>query len=274
MIEELDLPGLDLSPGRPSRPSRPSRLRRTLDWVGGAALLAAQALGQMARPPYRARELVRQMDLIGLKSLPVAVLTAVFSGMVMTIQFVVQLERFGSKDYVGSAVALSLVRELGPVLTAVMVGGRVGAGIAAELGSMAVTEQLDAMRSMGADPIRSLVVPRVLATVIALPLLTVVAVVLGGLGAMCAAAIDGGVSPSHFVDSALHSLLLSDLLGGLIKTLFFGFFIGGIACYQGLRTEGGTEGVGRTTTETVVIASVTIFVVDFFLTSILLGLGM
>jgi phospholipid/cholesterol/gamma-HCH transport system permease protein len=194
--------------------------------------------------------------------------------MVMTVQFAVQMARFGAKEYVGNVVSLSLVRELGPVLTALMVGGRVGAGIAAELGSMAVTEQIDAMRAMGADPIKELVVPRVVASAVALPLLTVVANVLGILGAMTIARLDSHIDTSYFLNATLRAVTLDDLVGGLIKTVFFGLTIALIACHRGLGTRGGTEGVGRATTEAVVITSITTLVADFLLTKTLLELGL
>jgi phospholipid/cholesterol/gamma-HCH transport system permease protein len=175
---------------------------------------------------------------------------------------------------VGSVVSLSLVRELGPVLTALMVGGRVGAGIAAELGSMAVTEQVDAIRAMGADPVKKLVVPRVVACVLIMPILTAFSNVLGIAGAMVVAQLTADVSMVYFFHATAASVGLADIAGGLAKTVFFGFFIAIIACYQGLETSGGTEGVGKSTTSTVVITSITTLAVDFVLTNILLGLGL
>lgn len=219
-------------------------------------------------------DLIQQIEAIGLHSVIIAVLTAIFSSMVMTVQFGVQLTRFGAKEYVGTVVSLSLVRELGPVLTALMVGGRVGAGITAELGSMAVTEQIDAIRSMGADPVRKLVVPRVVACVMIMPLLTAMADVLGVLGAMVVASLVNGVNMLYFLTSVMKAVTLADVFGGLVKTVFFGFFISIIASHQGLQTRGGTEGVGIATTRTVVITSIVTLVSDFILTSILLQLGL
>ncbi len=236
--------------------------------------LAGTTLARAFTPPFSATALVRQIDAIAVQSLSIVVLTAMFSSMVMTVQFAVQLARFGAKEYVGNVVSLSLVRELGPVLTALMVGGRVGAGITAELGSMSVTEQIDAIRSMGADPIRELVVPRVLAGMISLPLLTLLADVLGVMGAMGIARFDSGINSTYFFNSVTHIVTLADLFGGLAKTVFFGFFITVIACHQGLAVRGGTEGVGRGTTRTVVITSVVTLVTDFFLTEILIGMGL
>lgn len=247
---------------------------RALEHLGGVTELAGQTFARALKRPFGFSEILRQIDVIGIQSLAVVVLTAIFSSMVITVQLAVQLARFGSRDQIGRVVALSLVRELGPVLTALMVGGRVGAGIAAELGSMNVTEQIDAIRSMGADPVKKLVVPRVLVAVMMLPLLTTLADVLGVLGAMVIADLAYNVNPAYFFHATIRSVHLRDFTGGLIKTLFFGLFISVIACYQGLNTEGGTEGVGRATTRTVVITSITTLVADFLLTSILLWMGL
>jgi len=249
-------------------------LRRFLIALGDVSVLARQTIAGCFHRRFAGRELVYQIESIGIRSIAIAVLTAVFSGMVMTVQFSVQMARFGVKEYVSSVVALSLVRELGPALTALMVGGRVGAGIAAELGSMQVTEQIDAIRAMGADPVRKLVVPRVLATTLVLPLLTILADVLGILGAMVAARLDSQVGMVLFFESTLRSVEFADFFHGLIKTVFFGFLLGTIACYKGLHTSGGTAGVGRATTETVVITSLVTLCADFILTNILLGFGL
>jgi phospholipid/cholesterol/gamma-HCH transport system permease protein len=197
----------------------------------------------------------------------------VFSCLVATLQSTVQMARFGAQDYVGTVVSLSQVRELGPVLTALMVGGRIGAGITAELGAMAVTEQVDAIRSMGADPTRKLVVPRVLAAMISLPLLTCAANLLGIVAAMLIARLEAGVGMARFYASATAAVTPTDLLGGLAKTVFFGFAISLIACHFGLRASGGTAGVGRATTTTVVVTSVVTLVADFAFTKIFLVAG-
>jgi phospholipid/cholesterol/gamma-HCH transport system permease protein len=250
------------------------KARYVAEYAGGVASLAAATVRLALRRPLGLRDAVYQIEAIGINSLSIVVLTAVFSSMVMTVQFAVQMARFGAKEYVGNVVSLSLVRELGPVLTALMVGGRVGAGIAAEIGSMNVTEQVDAMRSMGADPVKRLVVPRVVAGVVALPLLTVLANVLGVAGAMVIASVSQQVNMTYFYNSTIHAVELSDLLGGLAKTVFFGFSITLIACYQGLSTRGGTEGVGRATTQTVVITSIVTLISDFILTNLLLEFGL
>jgi phospholipid/cholesterol/gamma-HCH transport system permease protein len=249
-------------------------IRRAIAAVGALALLGGRTVAGAVRPPFNLREIGRQLEAIGYRSLSVVVLTAIFSSMVMTVQFAVQLARFGAREYVGSVVSVSLVRELGPVLTALMVGGRVGAGITAELGSMNVTEQIDAMRAMGADPVKELVVPRVLAGAVALPMLTMLANALGIGGAMVIARLDSGVNMTYFLNATLRAVTLADLIGGLTKTVFFGITITLIACQLGLATRGGTEGVGRATTRTVVITSVVTLVSDFVLTKALLGLGL
>ena len=249
-------------------------IRRGIASAGAVLLLGGRALACMARRPFAVRETAHQLEAIGYRSLSVVVLTAIFSSMVMTVQFAVQLARFGAKEYVGNVVSLSLVRELGPVLTALMVGGRFGAGIAAELGSMQVTEQVDAMRAMGADPVKELVMPRVLACAIALPLLTAIADVLGVAGAMVIAALDSGIRMFYFFHATLRAVQLGDLVGGLVKAVFFGVVIALIACQRGLSARGGTQGVGRATTETVVIASIVVLIADFILTKLLLELGL
>jgi len=248
--------------------------RRALEELGGVAELGGRALRLTLRGRINTRALFEQIDEIGLASLSVATLTAIFSGMVMSVQFAVQMGRFGAKDWVGNVVALSLVRELGPVLTALMVGGRVGAGIAAELGSMNVTEQVDALRSMGADPVETLVVPRVLAAIIAMPLLTAFADALGIVGSMFITRVTSDINMTYFFSAMVRAVGINDYAGGLVKTLFFGLLIGLIACYEGLTTEGGTEGVGRATTRTVVIASISVLISDFILTNILLSFGL
>lgn len=251
-----------------------SDLRDALAYSGALAELARRTSRAFFTTKLSWGDLARQIEVIGLQSLTIVVLTAVFSSLVMTVQFSVQLARFGAKEYVANVISLSLVRELGPVLTALMVGGRIGAGIAAELGSMNVTEQIDALRSMGADPVRKLVLPRILASMIVLPLLTMFAVGLGIGGAMAISSVTGDVNPTYFFSAVLQSVHVSDLAGGLLKSLFFGFLLSLIACHQGLSTTGGTEGVGRATTEAVVITSIVTLISDFILTTVLLQFGL
>jgi phospholipid/cholesterol/gamma-HCH transport system permease protein len=248
-------------------------LSRGLDRLGQISILAGRTFACALKPPLRLQEIVDQIESIGVRSTSIVLLTAIFSSMVMTVQFALQLVRFGAKDWVGNVVGVSLARELGPVLTALLVGGRVGAGIAAELGSMAVTEQIDAVRALGADPIKRLVVPRVIATMFSLPLLSTIAVVLGVFGGAVIASLDIDVPISHFYNAALRSVTIGDFLSGLTKTVFFGFSISIVACHAGLNATGGTVGVGRATTQTVVITSIVTLISDFLLTKLILSIG-
>ncbi len=184
----------------------------------------------------------------------------------MTIQFAFGLQRFGGVEYIPRVIVLSFLRELGPTLTAVIVGGRIGSGMAAEVGAMNVTEQVDAIRALGGDPAKKLVLPRVLAAMIVMPLLSMFADALGTLGAMFVCASEYDIRPTLFLQSALESVNMSDLFSGLAKTPIFGFIIAIVGCHFGLTTQGGTEGVGQSTTRTVVVVSIAILVADYFLT--------
>lgn len=248
-------------------------LRRGVEQLGTTASFTARVIAVGLRRPPSLRSVVDQVDAVGIRSISIVVLTAVFSAMVLTLQFGEQLTRFGAREWTGNVVSLSLARELAPVMTALMVGGRVGAGIAAELGSMAVTDQIDAVRALGADPIRRLVVPRVVAITLSMPLLSTMALVLGVAGGAFINAADGYATASHFYNAALRSVGLADFLSGFFKTIFFGFQIGVIACQRGMATRGGTLGVGRATTETVVTTSVVTLVSDFFLTRLFMAVG-
>ncbi len=261
-------------------PAAVQRFRRTapnataaLESVGGFVELSLAVMARLGRRAPGRGALGRQLEAIGIRSLSVATLTAVFSCMVVAVQFTVQMARFGAQDYVALVVALSQVRELGPVLTALMVGGRVGAGITAELGSMAVSEQIDAMRSMGADPVRELVVPRVVAATIALPILTAVADLVGIVAAMVTARLESNVGFARFYHTATAAVRPGDIVGGLAKAAFFGAVTSLIACSHGLGARGGTDGVGRATTRTVVVTSIVILVSDLLFTKVLLLFG-
>jgi phospholipid/cholesterol/gamma-HCH transport system permease protein len=236
---------------------------------GRLALATARAAFR-ARPPWR--ETLHQMEAIGVRSTTIVAVTALFTGMVMSLQTAFALSRFGAKPYVGGVVGLALVRELAPVLAALMMTGRVGAGITAELGSMVVTEQVDAIRAMGADPVQKLVLPRVVAATICLPLLTVLATVLGVLGGMLIADWQYQITPHFYMQTVTYNVVLQDFLSGLAKTFAFGWIIAMVGCYMGLATSGGTTGVGRATTRSVVTASISILIADFFLTKVLLAL--
>jgi len=194
--------------------------------------------------------------------------TAVFVGMVMAVQFAFGLQKFGGMEYTGRVIGLSFSRELAPTLTALVVGGRIGAGIAAEVGSMAVTEQIDAIRALGADPVKKLVVPRLLACVVVMPVLGAFALVLGFGGAMVVCSAEFGIPSGFFLNTALGSVNFRDYASGMYKTPFFGAIIALVGCHFGLITRGGTEGVGHATTRAVVVTSISILISDFFLTKL------
>jgi phospholipid/cholesterol/gamma-HCH transport system permease protein len=264
--------------GAPRAAERPLRARivavgdRVLDVVdecGQFAILAGQTFRAATSPRFPWKETLRQLDAIGTRSGPIVLITALFVGMVMALQTGIALARFGAKPYVGSVVGLSLARELGPVLTALMVGGRVGAGITAEIGAMKVTEQVDAIRSMGADPVQKLVLPRVLAAILALPLLTVLANVLGVLGGMVLSWAQFRIDPNFYLSTITNTVTMDDFMSGVVKTFVFGWIIAMVGCFTALQTEGGTVGVGRATTRAVVVASISVLVSDFFLTQLL-----
>jgi len=238
--------------------------RALLELQETTLMTARAGRGLLKRPRY-IPETLTQMDIIGVGSLTIVVLTGFFTGGVLTLQTFPTLQFYGAQSQTGRLVAISLVRELGPVLTALMVTGRVGSAIAAELGSMTVSQQIDAMRALGTDPIRKLVAPRLVALIITLPLLTVIADVVGIGGGGIAATTLYGLSFGQFWSSARDGITSDDIIGGIIKPICFGLLIGSIACYRGLSTEGGTVGVGRSTTRAVVTASIVVIIADFFL---------
>lgn len=209
------------------------------------------------------------MDLIGVGSLPIVLLTGFFTGGVLVLQTFDTLAYYSIQNESGKTVATSLIRELGPVLTALMVSGRIGSAIAAELGSMVVSQQIDAMRAFGTDPYRKLVAPRMIALLLMLPLLTVAADVFGLIGGAMVASNIFNQEVGVFINSARAGIAISDILGGIIKPIFFGLIIGSVACHKGLSTSGGTVGVGKATTNAVVIASIWVIVFDFFLSKAL-----
>jgi phospholipid/cholesterol/gamma-HCH transport system permease protein len=222
--------------------------------------------------PFYYRDIVQQFDAIGIGSLTVVLLTGTFTGMVLALQSGITLDQFGARSMVGRLVSASIVKELGPVLTGLMVAGRVGSGIAAELGSMMVTDQIAALRALGTDPIRKLVVPRVLAGFIMCPILTVVADTVGMLGGWIIALTQLRVSSGIYWSSVVEGLYIQDVYMGIIKPFFLGVVIVTIGCHVGLRTTGGTQGVGRSTTNAVVAASVVVLIVDFFVTRLLISI--
>jgi phospholipid/cholesterol/gamma-HCH transport system permease protein len=234
-------------------------------------LLGQIARGLTTRPIYF-RDIVEQFESIGLGSLTVVLLTGTFTGMVLALQSGITLDQFGARSMVGRLVSASMVKELGPVLTALMVTGRVGSGIAAELGSMMVTDQISALRALGTDPVRKLVVPRVLAGIIMVPVLTIVADAVGMVGAWLITTTQLKVAGSVFWNSVVLGLYIQDVWMGLIKPFFLGFALVTIACHVGLRTTGGTQGVGRATTNAVVAGSVAVLIMDFLVTKLLISL--
>jgi phospholipid/cholesterol/gamma-HCH transport system permease protein len=235
--------------------------------------LALQSVTNLFSRPFYGQDLLDQMDSIGVGSIPIVLLTGFFIGAVMVLQTASQFVRFGQTSLTGDAVSLALVRELGPTLTSLLVTGRCASGIASELGSMLVTEQVDAMRAMGTDPSRKLVTPRVLATVLVVPLLTVMSDFIGLVGGCVAAVFSLRLGVVQFWTRAIDALELSDILQGGLKSVVFAFVLASVGCYKGLTVRGGTQGVGRATTQAVVISSVMIIVADTFLTKLALYLA-
>jgi phospholipid/cholesterol/gamma-HCH transport system permease protein len=234
-------------------------------------LCGAAAQGAVSRPFYL-RDVIEQIDIIGLGSLTVVLLTGFFTGAVLALHSGMVLDQFGARPFVGRLISATMIKELGPVLTALMLAGRVGSGIAAELGSMVVTEQISALRALGTDPIRKLVVPRILAGFIMCPILTVVSDTVGMLGGWIIALTQLRVSSGVYWSAVVEGLYIEDVYIGIIKPFFLGIVIVTIGCHVGLRTSGGTQGVGRATTNAVVAASVLVLVVDFFLTRLLFSI--
>ena len=221
------------------------------------------------RPPYDLRQLVRQMVRVGVDSLPVVLLTALFTGMVMALQTFATLKRVNAEGFVGTLVALSMVRELSPVISSLLIAGRCGSAMGAELGTMRVTEQIDALEVLATDPVHYLMVPRVWATVLMLPLLIVFADVVGIVGGYLISVVYFGANPVTYMENSFRFMDWDDVTSGLIKAAVFGGIIAVVGCQKGYFTRGGAEGVGRSTTRAVVLASIAILISDFFLTKIL-----
>jgi phospholipid/cholesterol/gamma-HCH transport system permease protein len=235
-------------------------------------ILSGRALRNLFRGPHYVDDIFIQMDAIGVGSLWIVILTGFFSGVVITMQMSRALEQYGATGQVGSIVAITLVRELGPVLTALLVAGRNASGIASELGSMKVTEQIDAMRALGTDPIQKLVTPRMIATCVMLPMLTIVADFVGLLGGYVIAYYTIGLTSTQYWSDAYQALAYNDIVQGLLKPFVFAFIISLVGCFYGLRTSGGTQGVGLATTKAVVVSSIWVFVVTSMLTRIFVNL--
>jgi phospholipid/cholesterol/gamma-HCH transport system permease protein len=245
--------------------------REVLEVQEYVRLCAAFFRGVVTRPFYR-YDLVEQLDAIGWASLTVVLLTGFFTGAVLALQSGLTLDQFGARPVVGRLVSASMIKELGPVLTGLMLTGRVGSGIAAELGSMVVTDQINALRALGTDPIRKLVVPRVLSGLFMAPILTVISDFVGMVGGWMVARFQLQVASGLYWSSVQQGLYVEDVWMGIIKPFVLGFVIVTIACHVGLRTKGGTQGVGKATTVAVVAGSVAVIAVDFFVTRVLISL--
>jgi phospholipid/cholesterol/gamma-HCH transport system permease protein len=237
------------------------------------ANLCYHSVANLFTPPRYAQDTVQQMDDIGVGSLPIVLLSGFFIGAVMVLQTGSQFQRFGQVSLTGDIVSLALTRELGPTITGLLVAGRCSSGIASELGSMLVTEQVDAMRAMGTDPSRKLVSPRVLASLMVVPLLTTISVFVGLVGGMVASVFSLRLSATTFWERAIRVLEFSDIMQGFTKSVVFAFILSTVGCYRGLNVRGGTQGVGRATTQAVVVSSVLIIVADTFLTKLALFLA-
>ncbi len=236
------------------------------------ALLAIRALTNLFRRPLYVSDMIQQADLIGVGSLSIVLLAGFFTGAVLALNSASTLERFGSLSLIAQLVSVGMVRQLGPVITGLMVSGRNASGMASELGSMVVTEQIDAMRALGTDPTKKLVTPRVVATVFMLFFLTVLSDLMGLLGGSVIAVFVLGLDAHQYWTSAWEILAFPDVFTGLIQPVFYGFVISTVGCYYGMSAKGGTQGVGRSTTQAVVVASVLILAVDLFLTRLLIVL--
>ena len=234
--------------------------------------LSGRAFRNIFRSPHYSSDIMLQMDIIGVGSLPIVALIGFFSGAVMGLQMSRALATYGATGQIGQIVAITLVRELGPVLSSVLVAGRNASGIASELGSMKVTEQIDAMRALGTDPVQKLVTPRLVATCVTLPLLTIIADAVGLVGGFIVAYFMLNLTANQYWSTAWRALEWNDLAQGLLKPLVFAIVISLVGCYYGLQTKGGTQGVGRATTQAVVVASVWIFVLTFFITRIFVNM--
>jgi phospholipid/cholesterol/gamma-HCH transport system permease protein len=239
--------------------------------VGAVSRYLFQAVREGIRPPYRMRDVFRQMEVLGVNSMPVVLITAVFTGMVLALQTHTGFKRFNAESLVGTVVALSMTRELGPVLTGLITAGRAGASIAAELGTMRVTEQIDALATMGVSPVKYLMVPRIIAGLVMLPVLTTFSDVVGIAGGYFVGVEILGANPTVYIKRTFDYLDMEDVLGGLMKAAAFGVLIALISSYKGFVAEGGAEGVGRATTGAVVLSSMAVLISNYFLTSLITG---
>jgi phospholipid/cholesterol/gamma-HCH transport system permease protein len=245
--------------------------KRLVTAIQNYALLSGRAVANLFQRPRYMADLITQADSIGIGSLPIVILTGFFTGGVLALQSASSLSQFGATAITGQLVSLSMIKELGPVLTSLMVSGRNASGMASELGSMMVTEQIDAMRALGTDPLKKLVTPRLFATIFMLFFLTIISDAVGTAGGGAVSILMLGQDGSQYFHSAYQALEYPDILQGLVKPLFFGFIIATIGCFYGMNTRGGTQGVGRSTTQAVVVSSILIIAVDFFISRFMIG---
>lgn len=241
---------------------------RFLYFLGGLVRLVSTSFFWVFQPPFKKERILEQARKIGADSLPIVSLVSLFIGIILALQTAVQMQRLGSEMYIASIVALSVVRELGPVLTALIVAGRSGASITAEIGTMTVTEQIDALQTLATNPIQFLVVPRLIAATLMLPILTLYSDIIGIIGGYLICVFKLNIASTMYLNITFDSLLLKDLLTGLIKAIFFGMIIAFVGCYEGFNVEGGAEGVGKATTTSVVTTFILIIAADCFFTAL------
>jgi phospholipid/cholesterol/gamma-HCH transport system permease protein len=246
--------------------------KRSVATVQTYALLSGRAAANLFKRPLYMADIFTQADSIGIGSLPIVILTGFFTGGVLALQSASALAQFGATAITGELVSLSMIKELGPVLTSLMVSGRNASGMASELGSMMVTEQIDAMRALGTDPLKKLVTPRIFATIFTLFFLTIISDAVGTLGGAFVAVFMLGQDGSQYFHTAYQTLRYPDVVQGLVKPVVFGFIIATIGCFYGMNTRGGTQGVGRSTTQAVVVSSVLIIAVDFVISRFMIGI--
>ncbi len=245
-----------------------AKVLAALQFAGGFSVLFFQVLKESFRSPFYFKLILDQILFIGVQSFLLVAVTALATGSVMALQFGYGLAKFGGKLYVPKIVTLAILREMGPVFTSLLVAGRIGSGIASEVGSMKVTQQIDAIRALGTSPIKRIVTPRLIASLISLPILTLFADFIGLFGAMIVCVKELGINKEYFFSKSIETLRIYDFTTGMAKTLVFAFFIALTACWKGLNTEGGTQGVGNSTTWVVVTSSIFIMISDFFLTKL------
>lgn len=244
------------------------RLLEILNMLGGVALMFKQVLKELVVAPFYPELVIEQIYFVGIRSMSIVFVTALSTGMVMALQFGLGLEKFGGKLYVPKIVSLSIIREVGPMFCSLMLAARVGAGIASEIASMVVTQQVDAIRALGTSPIKKIVIPRILACLIALPILSGIGNIIGVAGGLFVGQHELAIDPGFYYEKIFQTVNIADYMTGILKTFFFAFFLSVVSCYFGLSVKGGTQGVGIATTKAVVTSSIMILISDFFLTKL------